>query len=128
MAEIGYKIVRRENGGYYSYIIDREKYFGTVEYKVGEWVEPRDGCGPLAVFETLEDAREFLAGPYKHVESCTFKCKYEQSLQQEMRCYSIYFLDPFQRGYLEQCMTLFSAPEGSVLADKVMLLEEEEDD
>ena len=62
MDEIAYKIVqqtflRGSGSRLFSYWID--SHSAQVEYRKGKWARPRKGCGPLAAFDTLLNAKEF---------------------------------------------------------------------
>jgi hypothetical protein len=104
---IGYKVVVFSfDNNYESATISG---IANVIYFVDKWVEPRMGNGPLAVFDTFEDAESFAS----HEEKI-FECKYVPSEEKILwRWHGSYEL--FAKG---------DFPPGTVLADKVMLLKE----
>jgi len=105
---IGYKLVRQLQNKYYSAI----ETIGMAEYKINEYTKPLFHCGPLAVFESLQDAIRFNnALPRK----CKiFECQYLESSASTL-------WRPIETciGYDEASM-----PKGTKLADNVMLTEE----
>lgn len=106
----GFKIVTNELDALFSAIVHLE--IGSVEYKPNEWIHPNQGCGPLAVFNTMENLMKFVSFFYGLIEpSEIWECEYEPSEKKRM-----YMNDKYER-YL----TLGNAPEGTVLADKVKL-------
>ena len=44
-----------------------------VKYKVGKWTKPNEGCGPLAVFKTFEDALEFNSSSMADLHKCLWE-------------------------------------------------------
>jgi len=113
---IGYKVVvchkQDEQIRYYSAIMTTNK----VEYKIGEWVEHEPNAGPLAVFNTIEDAIHFV---HQSVIDCwvkIFKCKYKPSKERKLW----YYIE-------EEKLSLSITPDGTCFAEKVKLLKEKKD-
>ena len=97
----------------------------TVDYERYEWRSRPEKCGPLAVFENVREAVDFLVscgwlevydekidysesnGEYRKV---LFKCKYKKSKDVDL--------------WDEYCeMSSNELPRGTILADEVMILE-----
>jgi len=82
----GWKVVRKARprrhsiGVAFISAIMSEK-FGVTEYFLGKWTVPRDNCGPLAVFTTLETARSFADMMRIYVDHplCVHECEYVES-------------------------------------------------
>jgi len=78
----GYKAVRKnkwkDNGSFYSATFHPEFHPEVgVEYILEDQTVPRKGCGPLAVFDSLDDAKIFKKIIDK--EMIIFECKYKKS-------------------------------------------------
>lgn len=79
MKRKGYKIVMERGGELRSFIMD------TLVYRRKKWISPAEGCGPLGVFDDLEDAKAFLFHEYPSVEKSEytiprlFECEYRPS-------------------------------------------------
>lgn len=108
-----YKIVN-DNGTLRSYA-----YWACfpVEYRVGEWTNRPDGCGPLATFSDLDAVKKFInmymaCGylPHEYSENIfrLFECEIEPSEDQRL------WTGPYH------CMP----PAGTLLADRVKLIKE----
>ena len=96
----GYKVVRKRT--LLSYIING---IGDVlRYKVNKWIKPRKGCGPICIFNTIEDAKKF-----KRDNHTIYECLYERS--PEHRVYNG-----------NEGESIFHLPRGTILATKVKLL------
>jgi hypothetical protein len=109
--ENGYKVVRIGfYGGYYSHC----RGDGEIQYKINEWVRPIKKRGPIAVFSNKEDATMFLKG-YGVRDSVLCTCKYVPSKRKSVWC--------FDNSY-KSATPLRELPEGTVLADRVMITEE----
>jgi len=84
-----------------------------IWYKFNVWVSKKFLCGPLAIFGNIEDSKEWVKklGFPRHFK--IIKCKYFKSKETYLyhKTYSIR-------------MHIDDAPKGTILADKVMLLEE----
>ena len=48
---------------------------GTIQYPIRKWVGPQGRCGPLAVFDTLENARLFIK-VYHVSRAGVWECEY----------------------------------------------------
>ena len=107
----GYKIVSRNShsGKFFSLILRRSAW---VQYKINKFVKYRNGCGPLAVFENLEDAKHFGDS---YPQSPIFKCHYFSSRREFLR------LAP--RAPKSTCF-----PRGTMFATRVKLLEKIEEE
>lgn len=57
--EIGYKVVRVQDRRNYS-CTSRHIPKRCIRYRVGIWENPFANCGPLAVFDRLSSAKDFL--------------------------------------------------------------------
>ena len=77
----GYKIVTNCNGRLSSAFVNLP---GMVEYKVDEWVTPKNGCGPLAVFYSLGGANIFARGHCASISHEIYSCEYELSGEKTM--------------------------------------------
>lgn len=106
----GYKIVRKGDDGYFSASLSVFSP-GAVEYKVGQWTKPNIGCGPLALFDTKTNAKNFFlfTGPPGKI----FPAEY---IPTRKTCLSIW------KGTVTSKSLL---PPGTVLASKIRLMEEE---
>lgn len=82
-------------------------------YKFGAWVSRKPLCGPLAIFGSIEDAKKWI----RRIGSPSYlkivKCKYIKSKEKYL----------YHKKYRLR-LSIDSAPEGTILADEVMLLEE----
>jgi hypothetical protein len=119
----GYKVVRlnaeEQKLSFSSYSC------AEVRYCENEWASPRRGCGPLAVFDNITNALNFIEYqlvPWKTLK--IYKCKYVASNEK-----SLWFTWPGPPA-MPICPRSLSwhrfrsFPEGTVLADKVMITEE----
>ena len=68
----GYKVVREDMTSYWTSIS-----LGGIEYSLNKKVYPKSGCGPLCVFDNLDDAEYFVY--YSGCSYKIFKCNYEES-------------------------------------------------
>lgn len=80
----GFKIVQKIGKKYYSSELEKV----GVEYKINKSTLPRNGDGPLTVFNNIDDVNNYLKFIKKYVEHyyseekvefVVFKCKYELS-------------------------------------------------
>jgi hypothetical protein len=53
---------------------------GAIQYPARKWVKPRRGCGPLAVFDNEDSAKDFADYWGGTVHSCQFKSSRSQFL------------------------------------------------
>jgi hypothetical protein len=79
----------------------------AIEYVPDKVTKPKKDCGPLAVFDTLEDAASFL--PFNSDE--IWKCEYEPSRGKSL----------FHKNYCKR--RICTCPEGTRLARSVKLIE-----
>lgn len=82
---------------------------GMVEYKINEWVSPNKDCGPLCVFNNIQDAINFMGESFDSFR--IYECLYEPSEEKH-----IYF------GLKEIGKSLYRLPKGTVLASRVKLI------
>lgn len=115
---IGYKVVSYSRR---SAIINRGDF--AVEYKLNEWVYPKFKEAPLMVFGTYEEAEDFRKK--EHWKSLIiYKCEYKKSKRKWGWC-----LDNTEDVLLKRRQKkkishlLGKLPDGTILADAVMLLE-----
>jgi len=102
--ETGYKVVRKRS--LVSAVIEgRDK---SLQYKINEWTKPVKGFGPLCVFDTIEDAKDF-----KWDNDTIYECLYEKSSE-----HKVYF----HSGQRREERNIFYLPKGTILATKVKLL------
>ena len=88
-----------------------------VKYRFNEWVEPSKNCGPLCVFNTLEEARKFSKSIIS--EYYIYECLYYPSNE-----WVVYY--PSNDHIYGFCKTsLFQLPKGTVLANRVKLIKKE---
>ena len=117
----GFKVVYSYNELYQSCI--QMRGHGCIEYKLNEWVSRRKSEGPLAIFETLAYAKSFYianfgfqyTGAKKRFK--IFKCEYIPSYDSNL-WYITYRFD------LKMILSFLDFPNGTILADKVKLIEE----
>ena len=98
--ETGYKVVKKQS--LVSAIIQGKDC--ALQYKVNKWIKSRKGCGPLCVFNTIENAKDF-----KWDNQTIYECLYEKSNEHKVYC-----------GNGER--SIFSLPQGTILATKVELI------
>lgn len=117
--KIGYKVVSPTLSSFIiSHISGCGKYH--VKYKVGEWVFPNNVNMPLMIFENHKDAKDF-----KNCESFSgwiYKCEYVKSKKKWGWCLG-YIDDVLNAKKQRKKIYLRKLPKGTILADKVKLLE-----
>ena len=86
----------------------------TTDYKVGKWTKRPKGCGPLAVFDTYEQAKEFLGYYDDFLQREIYSCKYRRSTD---TCF-------WYTGKHSFTSTSDGIPDGTVFANRVKLLEQ----
>jgi hypothetical protein len=106
-----YKVIREKNGKLYSGWICN--FNAVTEYKIGKWTGRRRGCGPLGTFKRLKNAKEFIyeCAPNSTIYKCYIKISKYKNFWYTME----------KTNY---CVNSDSStlPRGTILADKVMLL------
>lgn len=115
---IGYKLVRMKNNRYFSLMNSRH----SLEYFMGKSVRPR--FGKLFVFSDLKYAVDFLSNfprsqwnnPWTIIE-----CEYTPS--RENIGFVANCTDDYEKFWDRSIVTLDISPEGTVLADEVILKE-----
>lgn len=101
-----YKIVTKwEDGTFCSFITHHKRC--RVEYKPGKWARPREGMGPLCVFDSLDRAVWFLSA-FRKISYAIFECEIEPSDR-----------DVLYDGFVHKRST----PQGTILAEAVMITE-----
>lgn len=77
----GIKVVRYCEEERYSLFVAPHRTASCI-YTPGEWTEPKGGCGPLAVFENITQAKKFVA-KQDYCEACdgveAWECLYKLS-------------------------------------------------
>ena len=81
-----------------------------VIYRLNEWVEPFLGDGPLACFDSMENAYSFC--PYDDYFK-VYECEYNESEEREL-----------YRTWRPWRTPINECPQGTVFASRVKLLEE----
>jgi len=107
----GYKIVNQHLHQYQSLLGGNTS--SLVEYKIGEFVRRRPKCGPLAVFKSKHDVREFMRN-FGWLSSPVFKVEYEPSKQKQLWKVLSYG----NKSYYD------NLPTGTALANAVKLIKE----
>ncbi len=91
----------------------------VVGYKLGKWTERPEKCGPLAVFNNLISAMDFLSAiKWDNGSKKYFKCKYKES--NETKLYVPRRSNGYNSGYYERTIL----PEGTVFGDRVKIIKE----
>lgn len=112
MLKLGYKVVYKDFLGQlnsYAY-----RYDSSVLYRKYRWTFPKNGNGPLVVFKTKEQAKDFLFLITKPSSYCIYLCEY-------LSCPNDVFLWAYEGATLDTCEY---SPTGTVFASGVRLLEE----
>jgi hypothetical protein len=104
----GWKVVERRNGHYVSCTVLGGAMVG---YRLHVWAQPKLGCGPLAVFETLLAAQAFCSN-----RNDIYPCYYTESEQTTL------WGAPHMAWLVKNGL-----PHGTALADAVYLLPQEEE-
>lgn len=104
--KLGWKICAKE----FSKLYPCNMLTSYPEYKMGKITKPKKGNGPLAVFKSRKDAREFKCDTLGWK---IFRCKYVPSKRRNLMI----------RGKI--ATHLDCLPYGTVLAEEVMLLEKQ---
>jgi len=99
------KICRRE----YDILVSAFNDGKAVEYKINEWTKRPADCGPLAVFKNKRLAKRFIK-PRQSDVHFLFKCKYRPSKDTRL--------------WAHHRNAIIPLPEGTIFADKVMILKE----
>lgn len=111
----GWKVINKETRRSCTYT-DRNK---PVHYKKNKVVGRPNFCGPLAVFKTKKEARNFIYTNGKFfLPMCVVKCLYIESKHREIWERSNRFSSIWDRFIHEERL-----PEGTILAEKVKCLE-----
>jgi len=80
----------------------------TVDYAKDHWAEPRQHHGPLCVFQDKDAALNFVRPTGRYIARCKFRKSKSDNI--------------WQPG--EPCTPIYLLPKRTVLAEKVMLIEE----
>jgi len=102
--KFGYKVLRSRKR---SAILDKSE--GGIQYSKEETITPNKGCGPLCVFETVEDAQAFAYVYVYEKKWEIWEVKYKPSRKQRI----------FNK---QDTYALKDLPWGTRLADSVQLL------
>ena len=107
----------------------REKYL--VQYKIGEWVEPKVEGSSLMVFSSLEDALRFVSSNVSNHK--IFECEIEGAKKNGIFSGQFTKIDALlseckklkkaKKGWTHLCNTT-GIPKGTVFADRVKLIKE----
>lgn len=104
-----------------SYFSIQDYIHGTIEYFEEEWAYPKLGCGPLAVFNTKENARKFKTYMYEKGQKFVVKkCRFVESKEKEF-----YYLNPVTQTVQKSKYNPSCRPEGTLFADRVKILKGE---
>lgn len=133
LVEYGYKIVYIDGDKEYEFI---PMYYqcSNVKYIVNRWTERTEQLGPFAVFECPTFAKRALQQiadrlPIRSMfRYCIFKCQFIRSA--EKMVYYNYFNPATYEFYRAESLSLHDMNQiipGTVLADKVKLIEPAED-
>jgi hypothetical protein len=114
MLKLGYKVVSRRWGGLFSAITKGD---GLVHYCKYKWTNPRQSDGPLAVYDSANQAGAILFAVY---QGEVWICEYEEAIIGDRD--GLWF---FNRGIKDVAgpMLRYELPPGTVLARRVRLLE-----
>jgi hypothetical protein len=121
----GYKVVNvvgRKLKLHYGSVFSEYLSTAKINYIVKEIAKPHLGCGPLALFKKEQDALRWwlnLCDFYTYKRYKIFKCQYRPSKQLIMYCQI-----GLSNSKVSRCQYIQDAPEGTVLATQVRLLEE----
>ena len=103
----GYKVVRLNMNSF-----SKPFLFGGIKYKLNKKVFPKEGCGPLCIFDNLENIKEFfLSYNSTPINYRVIKCNYEESEEKKV-------WNDFEEIFLQVL------PSGTKLANWVELIEE----
>ncbi|KKM61867.1 hypothetical protein LCGC14_1527360 [marine sediment metagenome] len=83
-----------------------------VKYKIGGWTKKPKKCGPLAIFDSFDAAVCFFED-YTLANRKFYLCKYKESEEKHLYL-------RIGDGFLRK----FDLPKGTILANKVKLIEE----
>lgn len=111
----GFKVVL-ENGEGDLVSASYHNTVGEITYIPGEWAVPNTGCGPLAVFDNMFNARAYTANTPSWRRLRVFNCRYVLSEKDTM--YATYSVNEVR--ILEKNQF----PHGTVLASSLMLTTE----
>lgn len=98
------------------------KKFWRIQYFLNKWVSPKNGNGPLAVFDSLSSVYDFLAYQRNYSEEVLnktrlYSCSYVESERRELFVLDIPDL------YIPTKVSLDDLPKGTNLANSVKLNE-----
>ena len=115
MSEIktGYKIVQINSDGSYGSCSLFSHVKGFTKYKLNKWVNHKKNCGPLAVFDFLNNVKFFIEENLIIGNIKTFECEYIESKLNSLFVY--------KSGENLEC---FATPHGTCYADRVKLIKE----
>lgn len=107
----GWKVVIK-NPLRYDYFSCNTSYFYSVRYGVGLESVPQPECGPLAVFNSLANAKDFCIQRYIPSQLYIAKCQYIKDNKSQN------LWTPYGKRRVD------TLPKGTTLAQKVKLIEE----
>ncbi len=94
-------------------------YGRRIIYKLYDWVKRPFGCGALAVFNKITQAKNFINHNVNSIPCVIFECKYKESKDKKLWIPSI---DSYSR-LNNVCV---NPPKGTLYADEVKLVKEVE--
>ena len=119
---IGYKVVMVNEGtGEYTSCANQ---LYPVKYKIGEWSEPQENCGPLALFSNKDNLYEFMRKKLNDdYEYRIFECKYILSERKKLWFqYNDKQVPNIQPTIFGWMIDSLEFPQGTILADKIKLI------
>lgn len=72
----GFKVVHKSRGKLESAVVGSGWSAAAVQYFVGRWVKPKDGCGPLCVFDSFYYATDFANSMINAGTLFVYRCRY----------------------------------------------------
>lgn len=121
MIKTGYKLTTKFIDGSETSLTNG--YSSDVFYKKYHWTYPRANCGPLAVFDTLENAareiENFNKPEFGGAMTICHKCEYIPAIGE----ISLWVIDYTKISPIEEMTKVVYLPRGTVLAAAVRLLD-----
>lgn len=114
-----YKVVKTVDDKYYS--CNDTEY--SIEYKLGEFVQPKLVGSKLFVFECIEDAKRFACGSRVFLAECTNPQRFNLRARNHLR-FDVFWGCITANGALLSYEDLGMSPEGTYVCDSVKLIKE----
>lgn len=129
--KIGYKVVRKYKKHWYSFIVGRALHYGSSRttagnvqprrYRLNKETKQRKPGGPLAVFQTKDQADDLLCAYARKGDIVALcQCLYLPSNEE-----SLYGRDLSHCSKIEMRKEVSLCPDGTILASSVILLQME---